>query len=183
MKTNMIVVIVVIGSVICCLCAVCISCGALILIVNQADSFDLELTPQIGNIAPDFQLESVDGETISLNQFQGKPVLVNFWAVWCGPCQEEMPIIQDRFRQHNPDLVVLAVEEGESRTDLLKYLEESEVTFFVLMGTDSVAQRYGIYAYPTSYFIDANGIIRSIVVGSMSQSDLDAELAKIGLED
>ncbi|HBX69382.1 MAG TPA: hypothetical protein DEH25_08355 [Chloroflexi bacterium] len=182
MKSSTVVIVLVI-VVSCFVVAVCLLCLAFGLISSQASGFDFGFSPQNGSLAPDFQLESLGGEQITLSHLRGKPVLVNFWAIWCGPCQEEMPIIQERFQQHYPDLVVLAVEDGASRTKLMNYVDELNYTFVVLLGNEAVQRRYKIQYFPTSIFIDSEGVIRSIVVGSMDGPDLDAELAKIGIGD
>jgi cytochrome c biogenesis protein CcmG/thiol:disulfide interchange protein DsbE len=183
MKSNTVVWVVLVACALCFVLAACGLCLVFGLIGSQAGGFDFGLPPQTGRMAPDFQLETIEGELVTLGDFRGQPVLLNFWAIWCGPCQEEIPVIQDRFQQHYPDLVVLAVEEGESLSRLQSYIEETGLTFAVLVGSEAVARRYAIRAYPTSFFIDRNGVIRSIVIGSMSGASLDAELEKIGVDD
>lgn len=183
MKSSTVVVIILGIAVACFMVAACVLCLAFGLIASQASGFDLGIPVETGGVAPDFQLETLDGELVSLQDFRGKPVLLNFWAIWCGPCLEEMPLIQDRFSQHHPDLIVLAVEQGDSLGELREYVEDEQFTFMVLAGTDAVAKSYNIYAYPTSFFIDADGVVRSIVVGSMTGSSLDAELTKISVGD
>jgi len=181
MKSNTVVLVVVIVCVICFILVACGLCLVFGFVSSQTGGFDIGTQPQTGRLAPNFQLEAVNGGQVSLTDFRGKPVLVNFWAVWCGPCLQEMPIIQDRFQKYYPDLVVLAVEEGESLAGLRDFVEKEGFTFLVLAGSDAIARRYGIRAFPTSVFIDADGVIRSIVIGGMSGSELDAELVKIGV--
>lgn len=183
MKSSTVVFIVLGIVAVCFVLAVCVSCLALGVFASQMDGLDLGIPVETGKAAPDFQLETLAGETVSLQDFRGQPILLNFWAIWCGPCKEEMPIIQDRFREHYPDLVVLAIEEGDSYQALQEYVAAGQYTFTVLLGSDAVAKSYNIYAYPTSYFIDANGVVQSIVVGSMTEASLDAELQKIGIGD
>lgn len=166
---------------ICCAVAACVVVFAGTWISDQARDLDFGTSLQTGQIAPDFQLETIDGQKISLHEFNGKPVLVNFWAIWCRPCIEEMPIIQERYQQHYPDFVVLAIEESGNSVGLRDYIAESNFSFLVLAGDRSVARQYNIYSYPTSIFIDERGVIKSMVVGSLEGSVLDAELAKIGV--
>jgi peroxiredoxin len=182
LKSNAVVLVVVILCVICFVLAACGLCLIYGFVSSQGGGYDLGSPPQTGVLAPGFQLESIDGDQVSLMDFRGKPVLVIFWAIWCGPCLQEMPVIQDRFQEHYPNLVVLAVEEGQSVDELRDFVDHADLTFWVLSGSDAIARRYVIRAFPTSVFIDANGVIRSIVVGSMSGADLDEELAKIGVE-
>ena len=131
--------------------------------------------------APDFTLASITGHQITLSQYRGKPVLVNFWATWCGPCIEEMPIIQSRFEQHYPDLVVLAVEDGSTAKEIDQVRRELGTSFRILRGAPEVMRQYNITAFPTSYFIDEDGIIRSVVVGSLTASELDQKLKILGV--
>ena len=181
--SSVIVIISVIVSILCCVMATCGLCIAFGFLSIQADDFDLGGTPQTGQVAPDFELKTIDGENISLLDFRGRPVMINFWALWCGPCIEEMPLIQERYKLHNPDLVVLAIEEGSSMASVGNYVHESQFSFLVLQGTETVNRQFNIRAYPTSIFIDAEGVVQSIVIGSLTASGLDAELAKIGVGD
>ena len=178
--TVVVVVILVVG-IVCCLMAVCGLCLAFGFIVSQAGNFDVGGPPQTGQIAPDFELKTINGEDISLLDFRGQPVMVNFWALWCGPCIEEMPLIQERYKQHNSNFVVLAIEEGSSVASVGNYVHELQFSFLVLQGTEALKRQFNIRAYPTSIFIDAEGVVQSIVIGSLSGTGLDAELAKIGV--
>jgi thiol-disulfide isomerase/thioredoxin len=77
-----------------------------------------DTSPLLNNAAPDFTLETLGGREVQLSQFKGKPVMINFWATWCGPCRAELPLIQDRFEKHYPNLVVLAVEDGSTPNEI-----------------------------------------------------------------
>jgi thiol-disulfide isomerase/thioredoxin len=193
-STTTVVLVVIIGSIICFLIGICVACGMFTLVTVPFDNFynnsdsaeEYEgsgSAPEIGETAPDFQLDSLSGGSVTLSEHRGRPALVNFWATWCGPCVEEMPVIESRFREHYPELVVLAIESDSSRNDLLDFVQEEEITFTVLIGTGNIERDYEIYAYPTSFFIDANGVVQSVVVGSMTENSLDTELAKIGVGD
>ena len=181
MKSSTIVLIVIAAGVVCLILVACVACMFLGLLGTESGGFDFGTSAEVGQPAPNFHLESIDGKSVELADFRGQPVLVNFWAIWCGPCLEEMPVIQARFQQHYPDLVVLAVEEGNSRSELQEYVQAENITFWVLQGNDTVARTYNLYAYPTSFFIDPQGVIQSIQVGSMSGAALDDELIKIGV--
>ena len=182
-NTTAVILIVILIILTCCVMAACGLGAAFFWISSQSGDSIFWAAPQTGQLAPNFRLETIDGENITLNDFHGKPVMVNFWAIWCGPCIEEMPIIQGRYQQHFPDLVVLAIEEEGKSVGVRDYIAESNFSFMVLAGSESVARQYNIHAYPTSFFIDEHGVIQSMVIGSLSGPALDAELAKIGVGD
>lgn len=149
---------------------------------NGSSDFWSGSTPTVGNPAPDFELISLKGETIRLSDFRGQPVLLNFWASWCGPCVIEMPAIQDRYQRYASNLVVLGVNLGESENTVRGFAEENELTFTILLDLNEEAEQlYRIDAIPTSYFIDSQGIIQSVWIGSMSEQTLDDLLLSVGI--
>jgi peroxiredoxin len=139
-------------------------------------------TPQVGKQAPDFQLPSLGGQSVSLSDFQGKPILLNFWATWCGPCRHEMPFIQAIYEEQSVNgLVILAIDIGESVPAVNSFLQSNNFSFPVLLDIDQdVAQDYNIRAIPTTFFIDKDGIIQEIKVGAFSNMiELKKSLSKI----
>lgn len=136
----------------------------------------------INNPAPDFKLTTLGGKEVQLSQFRGRPVLINFWATWCEPCLEEMQLIQNRFERHYPDLAVLAIEDGSSTQEVSKIASRNKTTFLILMGNEEVISQYGVNAFPTTFLIDAEGIVRSAYIGSFTPNSLDGELKKVGIE-
>jgi len=124
--------------------------------------------PQAGKQAPDFQLPNLEGQAVSLADFRGKPVLLNFWATWCGPCVSEMPIIQAMFEESaDTGLVVLAVNIGESPSAAEDFMQSGNLSFPVLLDTNQdVALKYNIRGIPTTFFIDKDGIVQEIKVGA-----------------
>ena len=138
--------------------------------------------PAIGSEAPDINLQTLLGDEVRLSQFRGSPVLINFWATWCQPCQIEMPYIQNRFDQYRPDIVVLAVNFDEPVSSVQQFVKEQNFTFDVLLDTGGrIQELYQIRGYPTTYFVDAEGIIRVIHIGFMTESQLDEYLTKVGV--
>ena len=131
--------------------------------------------PRVGNMAPDFQLPDLEGRTVSLSDFHGMPVLLNFWATWCGPCRAEMPFIQDVFEDKKfseKGLVILAVNLGESRSKVEQFMETYGLSFEVLLDTSQdVGQAYNIRGIPTTFFIDKDGIIKDIKIGAFSNTE------------
>lgn len=144
---------------------------------NSSGSID----PQAGKPAPEVELTSLSGEKVRLSDFKGHPVLVNYWATWCPPCREELPLIQSRYTAYSPDLVVLAINAGEDGTTVSNYVKQKGFTFPVLLDPDwKVEALFGIMAYPTSIFIDREGIIQTRYVGGINQDTLDDYLGLIG---
>ena len=139
---------------------------------------------QTSKLAPDFQLLSLGGQSVSLSDFRGKPVLMNFWATWCPPCRAEMPFIQAIFadkRWADKVLVVLAVDIGESPSTVSEFMKKYGLTFPVLLdSTQDISLRYNVRAIPTTFLIDRNGIIIDIKIGAFSgKSEIEKSLAKI----
>ncbi len=138
-------------------------------------------TAQVGAPAPDFELETLTGETIRLSDLQGKPVLVNFWATWCAPCVLEMPNFQKYYENHPGQFEVLAINYDESKDDVAEFIRDMGVTFPVLFDTDFKV--HGVYrfpGYPTSYIIDRLGVVRFQHVGLMDESTLEKYLTEVG---
>lgn len=135
-----------------------------------------------GSPAPDFQLEDLSGQQVRLSDFQGKTVLINFWATWCGPCRLEMPAIQARFEGHAGDLAVLAVNFDEPAAVVRQYAEELQLTFTILLDPGGEIQRlYRVRGYPTTYFIDQDGKVRIQHIGLMTETQMDAYLSQLGV--
>ncbi len=136
----------------------------------------------VGDRAPDFELIALSGKTIALDDLRGHPVLINFWATWCGPCRLEMPAFQERYGKYEGDLRVIAVNFDEAQEDVQIFVDELGLTFDILLDPGAeVQQLYQIRGYPTSFFVDVDGIIQAQHIGLIVDSQLDENLAKIGL--
>ena len=137
---------------------------------------------EVGNQAPDFQLQSLDGQTVSLGDLQGKPVLINFWATWCSPCRGEMPYIQEIYEGWSDrGLVVLAINIGESSSKAEEFMQSYNLSLTVLLDTkQDVAQKYNIQYIPTTFFIDKDGIIQDKLIGAFqNKTQIENKLSKI----
>ena len=137
--------------------------------------------PANGSSALDFTLKTVDGQAVRLSDFRGRPVIVNFWATWCGPCQVEMPLLAKAVEQNkDKNLVVLAVDQGEPVSVVKPWIEKKNFPFTIVLDEmGQVGQSYRVRAYPTTYVVDANGVVKSWQVGSLTQMTLDRHLAKL----
>ena len=140
--------------------------------------------PLVGDPAPDFQLLTADVQSVlKLSDLRGKPVLVNFWASWCGPCREEMPDIQAAFIGAKGGMQVIGVNAREADIVARGFAYNLGVTFPLVLDYDGrVAQQYRISGLPVSYFIDAEGVIRSVNIGYMSKENLVSKLALVGVK-
>jgi peroxiredoxin len=123
--------------------------------------------PDLGSTAPDFVLDTLDGETVTLSDLRGQVVIINLWATWCVPCREEMPALESAWVDYQErGLVVLAVNQGESAERVRSFVDEQGWTLPVLLDPDEILRSlYQPRGYPTTYFIDRNGVIREIVFG------------------
>ena len=137
-----------------------------------------------GEEAPDFELETIEGETIRLSDLRGSKVLLNFWASWCGPCRKEMPEMQQFHEEHGDDIEILAVNltnTENKETDVHKFLEENGFTFPVVLDRDmAVGETYMAVPLPTSYFIGTDGVVQlPKKVGPMTYEFMEEMLEKL----
>jgi cytochrome c biogenesis protein CcmG/thiol:disulfide interchange protein DsbE len=141
----------------------------------------LETAPRKGFLAPDFSLTALDGSTVRLSGLRGRPVLINFWASWCGPCRAEMPHIQAVFEAHSDEgLVVLGVDQLESPPAVARFVDEFDLTFLIPLDSNGkVSAAYQARGLPTSFFVDADGIIRDTFTGPMSPGFIESKLEEI----
>jgi cytochrome c biogenesis protein CcmG, thiol:disulfide interchange protein DsbE len=166
---------------------VCLVCGIGIFLILRNSSalhdWVFEQTPlRVGSPAPDFVLTSIRGEIVSLVGLRGQPVLLSFGATWCPPCREEAPLLQELHETH-PELVVLLVNMKESRVTVKVYADMVGLTFPILLDSDGrVSNRYRIYAVPSSFFVDQNGILRAAIISVATPEILAANLPLIGVE-
>lgn len=147
-------------------------------------AFDATIqAPMIGFLAPDFALSSVDGESVQLSTLRGTPVVLNFWATWCPPCRAEMPALEALWQQHNRgDLMILGVDEGESAAAVTQFARGTiDTTFPLLLDTQrEIGVEYGVRAFPSTFFIDADGRIQDIKVGGpLNAASLAGSVEKI----
>jgi thiol-disulfide isomerase/thioredoxin len=134
-----------------------------------------------GDVAPDFEFSAFDGQRLRLSDFRGRPVLVNFWATWCGPCRAEMPAIEVALREHAADgLAVIAVNNGERIQTAQRFMERLDVEFtaFAYDPSATIVRRYEIPGMPTSYFIDSDGVITSVYATALNENLLRAAIAE-----
>ena len=141
---------------------------------------------QIGRPAPAFTLPHLsDGSDISLEQYRGKPVVINFFASWCLPCKDEAPVLEQTWKQHRGDgLVVLGVDAQDFRADGRRFAKRFGLSYpIVYDGKGSTLGRYGLTGFPETYFIGRDGtIVAQKVVGGIDVSDENRERFRDGVE-
>jgi len=143
---------------------------------------DETAAPETGNLAPDFQLQTLDGQTFSLSGVRGKPVLLNFWTTWCGPCRFEMPFLQEIYDEYSDKgLALITVDIGESKSDVENFLQREGLSLPALLDSQAeVARLYRVAAIPTTFFIDKDGIIRGRQIGAFTgKAGIENGLKKI----
>lgn len=120
-----------------------------------------------GELAPNFKLETLSGDTVQLSDYRGKKVLLNFWATWCGPCREEMPAMQKFYDDYADEIEILAVNlNGTSAektvNDVQDFINEFDFTYPILLDMDmSVGNEYMVMGLPSTYFIGTDGKIQA----------------------
>jgi peroxiredoxin len=117
--------------------------------------------------APDFTLKSRDGSNIKLSELRGQVVMINFWASWCGPCRQEMPLLDQLYQRYQPmGFTLLGVNVEEDSTAADKVLKQIPVSFPVLFDSEnSVSESYQVRAMPSTFLIDRNGNVRYLHKG------------------
>ncbi len=141
-------------------------------------------SPREGFPAPDFTLDTLDGDQMTLSDLRGKVVMINLWASWCPPCRDEMPAIENVYQANKEQgLEVLAVNvtNQDSEAAVSAFVQELDLSFPILLDRQgAVSRRYQLRALPTTFFIDREGIIRAVVPGGpMSESLIQSKIADL----
>ena len=136
------------------------------------------------NLAPDFSMFDIDGNEIKLSDFRGKPVILNFWASWCGPCKAEMPDFEEAYKTYGEDIQFLMVNltDGTSETveSALGYIWSQEYTFPVYYDISvEGAMKYNVRAIPVTFFIDAEGAMKAFNEGMITADVLEDNIAAL----
>ncbi|MGD0099510.1 MAG: TlpA disulfide reductase family protein [Acidobacteriota bacterium] len=121
---------------------------------------------EIGRPAPAFKLPDLKGQEISLDQYKGKVVMLDFWATWCGPCRMTMPLLEKLQKEYPNNMVLLAINLEESRDTVRDYIRQQGLNSHVLLDEKgSLGEVYGTEAIPMQVLIDKEGIVRDIKTG------------------
>lgn len=141
---------------------------------NQADEEKM--------LAPDFTVYDIDGNVVRLSDYVGKPIVLNFWASWCGPCKSEMPEFEEKYKELKDEVQFLMVNMTDGSRETVDvastFINEQGYTFPVLYDTDiNAAYLYSVYSLPTTFFIDEEGYIVAYAAGA-----IDGEILQKGID-
>ena len=138
---------------------------------------------ETGSLAPDFVLETAEGVSVGLKDFQGDVVLLNFWATWCAPCRIEMPLLESTFNTHRDlGLTILGIDFDESAELVTAFGKELGLSFPLLLDPGGrIQELYKVRGYPTTVVLDREGRISAYHIGILSESQLEGYLENAGL--
>lgn len=139
--------------------------------------------PAVGRTAIGFSLQTLDGKAISMDSSRGKPLVINFFASWCDPCREELPLINELAAKADKDgYTVLGIAVEDSRASVTQYARESKLVFPIALDLNSKVKRaYRIFGPPATFFIDGQGIVRDVVLGPITPERAREAMKKIGI--
>lgn len=138
--------------------------------------------PSVGAAAFPFELKTLDGKAAGLESFRGKPLVLNFFASWCDPCRDEMPLLNELAAMASGKYQMLGVAVEDTRAALTEFVKEAKVVFPVALDLNSTVKRgYRIFGPPATFFIDGQGVVRDIVLGPIAAERAKDALKKIGV--
>jgi len=154
---------------------------------EQEDSNEIEDTEEVevglyvGQQAPDFELQTLSGETVRLSDFRGKRVMVNFWATWCPPCRAEMPDMEKFYNAKDVEILAVNLTDTETSIGAIEnFVDEFELTFPILLDSNlDVSFLYKIQPIPTTFMVDSNGIIRFHAFSALNYDLMVREFEKM----
>jgi len=140
--------------------------------------------PQTGFRSPDFALQTLNGEVISLSEVMGSPLIINFWASWCPPCKAEMPTLEKVFQEYRErGVLVLGVNttQQDNPTQVASFVQRLNLSFPILLDDKGeVSRKYQVQSLPTTFFIRNDGVIAEVVVGGpMSEASIRARIERL----
>jgi peroxiredoxin len=137
----------------------------------------------IGSNVPDWRLKTLDGRTRILSQFNGRAVVLNFWATWCTPCRMETKWLSELYAKYRPkglEVLGVSMDEPSDRAEVQRFVEFYNVNYLILVHGQSIADRYGGIQYlPQTFFIDRTGKIVNVTRGIHDKEALEADIQAI----
>lgn len=149
--------------------------------IFQTFTNDTPGTIKEGQAVPDFRLANLQGEPISLQDYNGSPLVINFWGTFCEPCIREMPSFERQYEEwKDKGVEVVAINLSEDTLTVSNYVKKLGVTYTILRDVDrKTEKRYGLRSYPTTFFVNPNGTLSSVFVGEMKESQIHEHIEKI----
>lgn len=148
---------------------------------DEAPAQPLRAQLESGTMAPDVALTDLKGGAVHLADFHGKVVAMNFWATWCGPCIQEMPMFQE-YQDRYPELVVLGVNAEESAEIVTDFTDKLQVNYPLVLDVGAkMAREFRVNFLPTTIFVDQNGEVRFRHYGIIAPEQMDYYLETLGL--
>jgi cytochrome c biogenesis protein CcmG, thiol:disulfide interchange protein DsbE len=159
--------------------------GVLVLVSSHSaeKGASRNLPPTVGSPVSDFTLPVLRGGSFEFSQLKGEPAVINFWATWCQPCKQEMPLLQQYVQKYPDRFALIGVDFHEEPGIVQTFVESLGLTFPILLDkTGIAADLYFVRNFPTTFFVDSEGILRAQHVGQLSEEDLAGYLKTIGIE-
>lgn len=136
--------------------------------------------PRVGDTAPDFTLTTLDGETVSLSDYQGQPIVLNFWASWCNACREEFPVFREQLRKHAGEFVMLGVDNRDIEADARDFVRRQHADWpMAVDSSGDVYRAYGAQGLPQTFFIRRDGTVSQRYYSEIDASEFARELGRI----
>ena len=150
-------------------CVLYVLCSEILLSGCKGDNKNTSVS--IGNYAPKFVLTDLNKKTINLDDYKGKKVILNFWATWCPPCVNEMPLLQEVYNNRKEEgIEVIGINYNEDYDRVKKFISDKGVTFTILIDSDlKVSMDYGVIGLPITFFIDREGKIKEKFKGELNK--------------
>ena len=134
-------------------------------------AFSVWRSPNLPEVAPDWKLSSIQGEEISLSDYRGKTLVLNFWATWCQPCIMEIPTFE-KFSNEHPDIPVLGIAVDGTPESLLRFSKQHNMTYPIVIATPEVEKNYQVTTLPMTVIVGPEGEIKNAHVGLMLEQQL-----------
>ncbi|QHS24257.1 TlpA family protein disulfide reductase [Virgibacillus sp. MSP4-1] len=150
-------------------------------VIQSNQEAEADVGTNVDDQAPDFELTTLTGKTEKLSDYRGEPVMINFWASWCGPCRSEMPAMQNMYEQNDINILAVNLTTQETkRQDIPDFVDEFQLTFPVLLDVEGkTGSAYQIGSIPTSYFVNSDGIISYKHTGPLNEEQIMQQFEKM----